>query len=178
MLPGSERQRSIFWPRPINHADMFVRIGDTMNVEEPRRDERARAGRSCGRAFANQLHIKPAFFPGLAQRGDFRIFVQFNMPAERQPFVELAMVDEQNLAVMNNKDGDGEINFFVDVGHAKIVTASRQGAANFFDFQSNGRGLRLDIFLLPHMGQKGRRSGLARLARKLKIFRHSGQANS
>jgi hypothetical protein len=27
------------------------------------------------------------------------------------------VMDEQNLAVVNNKNRDGEINFFVDVGH-------------------------------------------------------------
>jgi hypothetical protein len=28
------------------------------------------------------------------------------------------MMDEQNLAVVNDKNRDGEINFFVDMGHA------------------------------------------------------------
>jgi hypothetical protein len=27
------------------------------------------------------------------------------------------MMDEQNFSVVNDKDRDGEINFFVDVGH-------------------------------------------------------------
>jgi hypothetical protein len=37
--------------------------------------------------------------------------------AERQPFIELAMMNQQNLFVVNDKNGDGEINFFVEVGH-------------------------------------------------------------
>jgi hypothetical protein len=36
----------------------------------------------------------------------------------------------------------------------------------------------LAIFLLPHLGQVGRRSGFSRLERKLKTLRHFGQANS
>jgi hypothetical protein len=40
-----------------------------------------------------------------------QLSVQFNLPAERQPFVELAMVDEQNLFVVNGKNHDSEINF-------------------------------------------------------------------
>ena len=36
----------------------------------------------------------------------------------------------------------------------------------------------LDNFLLPHLGQTGRRSGFTRFERKLKILRHFGQANS
>jgi hypothetical protein len=39
------------------------------------------------------------------------------MSAERQPRVQLAMMNEQNLPVMNDEDGDREINFFVDVSH-------------------------------------------------------------
>lgn len=36
----------------------------------------------------------------------------------------------------------------------------------------------LAIFLLPHLGQVGNRSGLMRLERKLKMTRHFGQAYS
>jgi hypothetical protein len=39
---------------------------------------------------------------------------------KRQPLVELAMMDEQNFSVVNNKNRDGEINFFVDVGHREL----------------------------------------------------------
>jgi hypothetical protein len=43
------------------------------------------------------------------------------VPAQRQPLVQLAMVDEQNFAVVNDKNGDGEVNFFVDVGHVFVA---------------------------------------------------------
>jgi len=36
----------------------------------------------------------------------------------------------------------------------------------------------LVIFRLPHLGQAGGRAGATFLERKLKIFRHFGQANS
>jgi hypothetical protein len=60
---------------------------------------------------------KSAFLLGLAQGGLFRVFVQFDVTAQRQPLVELAMMNEQHLAVVNDKDGDGEINFLVDMRH-------------------------------------------------------------
>jgi hypothetical protein len=59
--------------------------------------------------------------------------------AERQPFVELAMMDEQNLRVVNDENRDGEINFFVEVRHAlpenfnnKAATAQSEGPKIFF----------------------------------------------
>jgi hypothetical protein len=41
------------------------------------------------------------------------------------------MVDEQNFAGVNDKNGDGEVNFFVEVGHG-FVAASRQSAVLSF----------------------------------------------
>ena len=34
----------IFWSRPINQADVLVRVVDAVDVEKARRDERAGAG--------------------------------------------------------------------------------------------------------------------------------------
>src|ERR1035441_7535618 len=126
MFLGGKRDFSIFGPRPVNHADVLMRFVDSVDVEKTRRDERARAGRSRGRTLAEQFHVEAAFFLRLAQRGLLRVFVQFDVPAERQPLVELAMVDEQNLAVVNDEDRDGKINFFVDVGHVKIPNSKLQ----------------------------------------------------
>ena len=42
---------------------------------------------------------------------------KFNVPAERQPIVELGLMDEQDFSVVNDENRDGEINFFVDVRH-------------------------------------------------------------
>ena len=39
------------------------------------------------------------------------------MAAERKPFIQLAMVDEQNLSVPNDKNGDGKIDFLMNVRH-------------------------------------------------------------
>ena len=72
-----------------------------------------------GRSPSNSTS-KSALLFRFAQRGLLRVFVQFDVPAERQPFVELAMVDQQNLAVVNDEDRDGEINFFVNVRHGMV----------------------------------------------------------
>ena len=47
----------------------------------------------------------------------FWIFVEFDMSAEREPFIELTMVDQQDQVIANDKDCDCEINFFVNVRH-------------------------------------------------------------
>ena len=60
---------------------------------------------------------KPLSFPGLSQRGDFRVFIQLDMPAQRQPFIKFAVMDEQDFAVLDHKDCDSEINFFVNMPH-------------------------------------------------------------
>jgi len=39
-----------------------------------------------------------------------------SLPAERQRAVEFVVVNEQNFAVVNGKNGNREINFSVDVG--------------------------------------------------------------
>ena len=95
MLGGGEFYcGGIFWARPVDHADVLVRVADPVDVEKARCDERARAGRGRGRTFAEQFHIEAALFLRFAERGLLRVFIQFNVAAERQPFVQLAMVDE------------------------------------------------------------------------------------
>ena len=117
VVRGRAAARPYLWPRPVDHADVFVRFVDAVDVEKARRDERTRAGFGRRRTFAEQFHVEAALFLRLAQRGLLRVFVQLDVSADRQPLVELAMVNEQNLFLVNDEDGDGEINFFVDVGH-------------------------------------------------------------
>jgi len=99
---------------------VFVRVGDAMDVEESRRDERARAGRRGWRTFAEQFHLQAAFFLCLAQRRLLGVFVQLDVPAQWQPLVQLAMMNQQHLSVVNDKNGDSEINFFVNVSHRNL----------------------------------------------------------
>ena len=122
-----------FGPRPVNHSDVLVRFIDAMDVQKARRDECAGAGFGRGRTFAEQFNIKAALLFRLAQRGDLRVFIQFDVPAERQPFVQFAMMDEQNLPVVNDEDRNGEINFFVDMGHAVNRSGVSAERRNSFD---------------------------------------------
>src|ERR1041385_2245568 len=117
MFPGGQGHGALLWPGPVDEADVFVRVVDAMDVEEARGDEGARAWFGRGGTLPDQFHVQPALLARLAQRGLFRVFVQLDVPAQRQPLVELAMMNEQHLAVANNKDGDSEIDFFVDVSH-------------------------------------------------------------
>ena len=109
--------RRNFWPRPVYQADVLVRFVDAMDVEKARRDEPARAGRSRGRTFASSSTSRPLSSFASRNAALLRVFIQLDVPAERQPFVELAMMDEHNFSVVNDENRDGEINFFVDMGH-------------------------------------------------------------
>jgi hypothetical protein len=117
MLGSSESQRASLGACPVNHADVFVSVRDAMDVQKAGSDQGASSRRGGGWAFANQFDFKAAFFPGFAEGGLFGIFVKFDMAAEREPFVELTMMDEQNFVIANDEDCDCEINFFVNVRH-------------------------------------------------------------
>ena len=71
-----------------------------------------------GRTLPQQLALQPAFLAGLAQRRLLRIFIQLDVPAQRQPLVQRAMMDEQHPAVVHDKDRDREVNFLVDMCHS------------------------------------------------------------
>ena len=117
MLVVGKGQRAILWPSPIDHAYVFVRVGDVMNVEKPRRNQGARAGGSGGRPFADEIDLEAALFFCFAQRRLLGILIQLDVAAERKPFIELAMMNQQDLPILNYENGDREIDLFMDVGH-------------------------------------------------------------
>src|SRR6185503_5004207 len=69
----------------------------------------------CG-TFADQFDIETTFLLGFAQSRRFRIFVEFNVAAQRQPLAQLAM--------MNDKDGDSKIDRVVQMRHEPSVIGS------------------------------------------------------
>src|SRR5437867_11683723 len=117
MFIGREGQRPILRARPINHADMLMRLADAVDVQEPWSNQGARAGASCGWSFAEQFHLEPTLLSRFAQGGLLRILIQFNVPAQRQPLVQLAMMNQQDFALVDDKDRCGEINLFMNVSH-------------------------------------------------------------
>ena len=117
MFLGSERHRSVFRARPINHPDVLVCFSDTMNVQKAWRDQRASALSRGWGPFPEQLDLQPAFFFGFAQRSLFRIFIQFDMAAERQPFIQLPMMNQEDFAIPDHENANGEINLLVNVRH-------------------------------------------------------------
>jgi hypothetical protein len=60
-----------------------MRRTDAMDVQKPWRQQRARSWLGGGWSFAEQFHVKPAFFTHFAQGSLLRIFVQLDMPAQR-----------------------------------------------------------------------------------------------
>ena len=95
-----------------------------MDVQKSRGDKRTRTRAGGGWPVAQQLDLQPAFLFGFAQCSDFRILIQFYVPAQRQPFVQVAMMDDQDFAVVNDKDGHRKINFLVDMSHSETSVAS------------------------------------------------------
>jgi hypothetical protein len=119
MLEFGACQRTVFRTCPVNHPDVLVRVGDTMNVEKAWGDQRARSRFGGRRAVSDQLDFQPALLARLSQSGLFRIFIEFNVPAEGEPLVQLAMVYQQDPAVLHNKNGHCKIDLFVNVRHAR-----------------------------------------------------------
>ena len=124
MFGISQSQGTVLWPGPINESDVFVSIGDAMDVKKAGSNQSAGAGFRGGWAFAEEFDVKTAFLLRFTNGGDLWVLIQFDMPAERQPFIQLAMMDQQDFAVADNKDRHGEINFFVYVRHTGLTLAS------------------------------------------------------
>src|SRR5437867_2027616 len=127
MFIGREGQRPILRARPINHADMLMRLADAVDVQEPWSNQGARAGARGGRSFAEQFHVESALLSRFAQGGLLRILIQFNVPAQRQPLVQLAMVNQQNFALVNDKDRHGEVYLFMNVSNVSHSTPTFRG---------------------------------------------------
>jgi hypothetical protein len=117
MLSRGEGQRALFGSCPIDHADVLVGVRDPMDIQKAGGNQGTCSGGSGGGPFANQFNFEAAFFLGFAEGGLFGIFVEFDMSAEWEPFIEFAMVDEQNFVVANDEDCDCEIDLFVNVRH-------------------------------------------------------------
>src|SRR4051812_37893228 len=81
---------------PIDHTNMLVRLGDAVYVQKTRSDQGACPRAGGGRTLADELHIESALFLRLAQSGSFRIFVELDMSAKRQPLLELPVVHQQD----------------------------------------------------------------------------------
>src|SRR5437016_723830 len=62
MLVSRKGDLPVLWSSPVNHADVFMRVGDAMDVQEPRRDQGARARLRRRWAFADQFHVEAALF--------------------------------------------------------------------------------------------------------------------
>lgn len=117
VLALGELYFAIHWPSPINHANVLVSFIDPVDIQKTRSNQRAAAILGRWWTIADQFHVETAFFLRLAQGCLFGIFVQFDMPAQRQPLIKLAMVDQQHLVFVHNEDGYGEIYLFVNVRH-------------------------------------------------------------
>src|SRR5262249_22996127 len=96
---------------------VLMRRADAMDVQKSRCQQRARSRLGGGRSCAEEFHVQPAFFTDFAQGSLLRIFVQLDMPAQREPLVERPMVDEQYLCLLDNKDRDSEIDLVVNMRH-------------------------------------------------------------
>jgi hypothetical protein len=108
-----------FGTSPIDHADVFVGIRDTVDIEKTWGDQGACARARGWWALADEFNVKAAFLLGFTNGGDLRIFIKFNVAAEWEPGIEFAMVNHKDFALVNDEDRDGEIYLFVDMRHIK-----------------------------------------------------------
>lgn len=103
--------------RKVDHADVLVSGMDAVDIEKAGCDESPGAGFGGGWTFADEFDLKTAFLAGFAEGGLFGILVEFDVASEGKPAVEFTMMDDENSGVVNDEDGDGEIDFLVDMGH-------------------------------------------------------------
>lgn len=96
---------------------MLVRVGDAMDIEKARRDEGTGAVTGGRRTFAEQFDLEAALLSRFPQSSLLRLFIQFDVAAQRQPLVELAMMNQQHAPVVNDENRDGKINLLVNVSH-------------------------------------------------------------
>ena len=91
------------------------------------------------------------------------------------PGRRVAIISGQTVKV-GDKFGDALV---VEIAESEVVLRSGKELRRLKLFPGIAKRLTsLDNFLLPHFGQTGERSGFTHFDRKLKIFRHFGQANS
>ena len=87
MFGFRSRERTANGPGPVDHSNMFVRGIDPVNVEKAWGNKRSRAGLSGWRTFAQQFDLEAAFLTRFAKGCSFRVFVQLDVPPQRQPLV-------------------------------------------------------------------------------------------
>lgn len=117
---GGESGVAGFDPGEVDHPDVLMGGVDAMDVEEAGCDQGPGAWLGGGRSIPDEFHVEPAFLEGFPKCGLLGILVEFDVPAEWKPAVQFTVMNDEDLGVVDDKDGDGEIDFFVDMGHGVV----------------------------------------------------------
>lgn len=96
---------------------MFVGIRDLVDIQEPGRDQGTGAVSVRGRLGPQKLHSQAGLLSNLPMSGLLRVFSHIDMPPERQPLSQLAMMDQQNPVCMDDKHSHGEVERVEEMGH-------------------------------------------------------------
>ena len=115
MLRGGERHVPL-GPRPINHPDVLVRVGDAVDVQK-RGAINARVPGDSSADVRREFHVKAAFLRGLPAAPPFPGPHPIPCGRPAAAICSIPMMDQQNFRVVNDKDNHGKIDFFVEVRH-------------------------------------------------------------
>lgn len=129
MFSGCQSEGTTHGSGEIDHANVFVGGVDPVDVEETRGNQGPGSGFRGGWAFTKELDFQTAFLACLPQGRLFWVFVQFDVSAKGKPFAQLPVEDDQHLSVLDDEDGDSEIDFLVEVRHGTVRGLSVQGIA-------------------------------------------------
>ncbi len=129
MFSGSQCEGTTHGSGKVNHANVFVGGVDPVDIQKTRSNQGTGSWFGCGWAFTEEFDFQTTFLACLAQGRLFWILVQFNVSAERKPLAQLPVEDDQHLSVLNDEDGDSEIDFLVEVRHGTVRGLSAQGMA-------------------------------------------------
>jgi len=110
-----------------------------MDVQESRGDQGAGPGLGGRRPFSEKLDLQPAFLARFSKSGLFRILIEFDVTADGQPLAEFPVEDHEHLPVLDNEEGDGEIDEIVEVRHEGGEPAARDHVSGPWSPSGGGR---------------------------------------
>src|SRR5690606_11645715 len=104
-------------PGKVHHSEVRVLSLDWMDIHEDRRWEHLHV-RQLREGFLHEyLDFKTAFLECLAMAPGDGILAGVNMPANRQPFLQATMVNEENTVFLDDEDRNGEVEVEIEMRH-------------------------------------------------------------
>lgn len=117
MLFRRERNLALRRPGKVHHTEVGVLSLNWMDIHEDRRREHLHIRQFWKRFLQEDLDLETAFFKSLAVNGGDRVLSGINMPANGEPLLQAAVMDEKNTVFLDDENGDGEVEIEIEMRH-------------------------------------------------------------